>query len=315
MDLNKRIEGSFANPERLQEEIQRFLDQGFAASQLTILTRQDEVRSSVEHTGVPVVVTSDSSSGDTFWDRIVSFFTVEMDDEDEEEQLEERVDEEDVFEEFGIARSTYQRFEEALDEGEYLLLVDEGVPEQQQVSDFLIRDGIVEEEEISMNENKKDQERKAAKPDWVDNDSTKGDVNAHSANAEKDVSKKTIDAQHQAAHPDPQPGVTEGDNVEAEIPQSQHPDPVVDEEGNEVVQHNKEGNHPGKALDQEGSQPGDKDTQLQYDEQDSNPQHQDDADQVSTDPFGGNPEKVAQGEGSEGVEPEYDDSDHTPPAL
>lgn len=310
--MNKRIEGSFADPGYLQEVIQQFLRQGYSARQLTILTRETDLRHAFGESGVPVKIVNDSSSGDTFWNRIVSFFTVELDDDDEDAEagmLEERVDEEDVFEECGIARSSYQRFEEALDSGEHLLLVDEA-PIEQQVSDFLVRDGIIEEGEISMTDKMKDQDKQAATPDWAENDAVKGDVNNHSVQAEKAPA-----SQPHGAHPDPEPGETEGNHVEAEIPASQHPDPEVDEQGNEIVRDDQKEGHPGKAFEKEEGQAPAGSSQLQYDRDDSNPQLQDDSDRISTDPFGGNPEEVAEGEGGEQTEPQYDDSDHTPPAL
>lgn len=315
MNVNKRIEGSFADPGHLREVVQQFLQQGYSAHQLTILTREEALRHELEQSGVMVTVTSDSNSEETFWDRIVSFFTVELDEDEEESALDEKIDEEDVFEEYGIARESYQRFEEALDSGEHLLLVDEA-PVEQQVSDFLVRDGIIEEEEFSMTDNRKDHEKKAATPDWAENDAVKGDVNEHSVHAEKGKNNSSASIPH-GAHPDPDPGETEGNHVEAEVPQSEHPDPEVDEHGNEIVGENKEGSHLGSAFEKKDKKASSSSSssQLQYDKDDSNPQLQDDSGRVSTDPFGGNPEEVAPGEGGEQAEPEYDDNDHTPPAL
>lgn len=188
--MNKRIEGTFVDYQRMLVAINDMLAEGYSAKQLLVITREEEGRRLKEDTTVEVVITSDQE--DSLWDRIVSFFTVEMDeDEDSAEEIEE-VDEEALFEDYGIDSDTYERFEEALDSGEYLLLVDAAPPAHVEHSEFMVRDGIIDEEEVIMDQEKNNQamddQKKSAQPDWAsENDTSTGDVESHSREAEKDI--------------------------------------------------------------------------------------------------------------------------------
>ncbi|UJF15223.1 general stress protein [Jeotgalibaca sp. MA1X17-3] len=187
--MNKRIEGTFADYQRMLVAINDMLAEGYSAKQLLVITREEEGHRLEEDTKVDVVVTSDQE--DSLWDRIVSFFTVEMDEDDSTEEVEE-VDEEKLFEDYGIDSDTYERFEEALDNGEYLLLVDAAPPAHVEHSEFMVRDGIIDEEEDIMDQEKNNQpvddQKKSAQPDWASgNDISTGDVENHSRKAEKDV--------------------------------------------------------------------------------------------------------------------------------
>lgn len=163
--LDKRVEGSFASYDDIQLAIQNMLDQGYTPQQLVVISRNEEARQLVAESAVEVVVTSDEE--ESLWDKIVAFFTVELDDEDEEE----------LFENYGIDEDTYERFEDALENGEYVLLIDSAPPAQQEHTQYLVRDGILPEEEDTMNH---------VKPDWTDaDDNVKGDVEQHSIEAEE----------------------------------------------------------------------------------------------------------------------------------
>lgn len=188
--MNKRIEGTFVDYQRMLVAINDMLSEGYSAEQLLVITREEEGRRLKEDTTVNVVITSDQE--DSLWDRIVSFFTVEMDEDDDSAEETKEVDEEALFEDYGIDSDTYERFEEALDDGEYLLLVDAAPPAHMEHSEFMVRDGIIDEEEDRMDQEKNNQsmddKKRSAQPDWAsEGDASTGDVESHSREAEKNV--------------------------------------------------------------------------------------------------------------------------------
>lgn len=284
--MDKRVEGSFASYQDIQAAIQNMLDQGYTAQQLVVISRNEEARQLVAESAIEVVVTSDEE--ESLWDKIVAFFTVDLDDDDEEE----------LFENYGIDEDTYERFEDALENGEYVLLIDNAPPAQQEHTQYLVRDGILPEEEDTMNH---------VKPDWTDaDDNVKGDVEKHSIEAGKKATH---------SHPDPKPGVSAGDNVKEPIPQSQHPDPPV-EDDDESSEGNEDGEAPDLKEDVTG-QPieaeevdGDPTmadynqnlADMQVDHSDSHPESEEEGTPISTDPFGG--ETIVEDDASD-VEPDY----------
>ena len=301
--MNKRVEGTFSDYEDLKETINNLLGQGYTARQLLVLTRNAEGKRLAEETTVGVTITNDHE--ESLWDKIKSFFTVELDDDGEDD--EDEIDEEDIFEDYGIDEDTYERFEEALEDGEYLLLVDDAPPAQQEHSDFMVRDGIIPEEDHTMNKDFNDKTAKSAKPDWASSDDKpNGDMEQHTIDA-------AIDA---GAHPDPMPGETEADHVEAEIPSSAHPDPLPAQEDapNPDLEEDVTG-EPIEADDPHGDPTMADENQklepMQYDETESHPEADDDDQRVSVDPFGGETEDAD----AENVEPDYEETDKNPPAL
>lgn len=257
--LDKRVEGSFASYDDIQLAIQNMLDQGYTPQQLVVISRNEEARQLVAESAVEVVVTSDEE--ESLWDKIVAFFTVELDDDDD--------DEEDLFENYGIDEDTYERFEDALENGEYVLLIDNAPPAQQEHTQYLVRDGILPEEEDTMNH---------VKPDWTDaDDNVKGDVEKHSIEAGKKATHP---------HPDPKPDVSAGGNA---------PDLKEDVTGQPIEAEEVEGD-PTMADDNQNL------ADMQVDHSDSHPEVEEDGTPISTDPFGG--ETIVEDDASD-VEPDY----------
>ena len=263
--LDKRVEGSFASYDDIQLAIQNMLDQGYTPQQLVVISRNEEARQLVAESAVEVVVTSDEE--ESLWDKIVAFFTVELDDDDEEE----------LFENYGIDEDTYERFEDALENGEYVLLIDNAPPAQQEHTQYLVRDGILPEEEDTMNH---------VKPDWTDaDDNVKGDVEKHSIEAGKKATHP---------HPDPKPGVSAGDEGD-ENEDGEAPDLKEDVTGQPIEAEEVEGD-PTMADDNQNL------ADMQVDHSDSHPEAEEDGTPISTDPFGG--ETVVEDDASD-VEPDY----------
>ena len=263
--LDKRVEGSFASYDDIQLAIQNMLDQGYTPQQLVVISRNEEARQLVAESAVEVVVTSDEE--ESLWDKIVAFFTVELDDDDEEE----------LFENYGIDEDTYERFEDALENGEYVLLIDNAPPAQQEHTQYLVRDGILPEEEDTMNH---------VKPDWTDaDDNVKGDVEKHS-----------IEAGKKATHPhsDPKPDVSAGDEGD-ENEDGEAPDLKEDVTGQPIEAEEVEGD-PTMADDNQNL------ADMQFDHSDSHPEVEEDGTPISTDPFGG--ETIVEDDASD-VEPDY----------
>ena len=255
--LDKRVEGSFASYDDIQLAIQNMLDQGYTPQQLVVISRNEEARQLVAESAVEVVVTSDEE--ESLWDKIVAFFTVELDDDDEEE----------LFENYGIDEDTYERFEDALENGEYVLLIDSAPPVRQEHTQYLVRDGILPEEEDTMNQ---------VKPDWTDaDDNVKGDVEKHSIEAGKKATHP---------HPDPQPEVSAGGDA---------PDLKEEVTGQPIEAEEVEGD-PTMADDNQNL------ADMQFDHSDSHPEEEEDGTPISTDPFGG--ETVVEDDPSN-VEPDY----------
>ena len=265
--LDKRVEGSFASYDDIQLAIQNMLDQGYTPQQLVVISRNEEARQLVAESAVEVVVTSDEE--ESLWDKIVAFFTVELDDDDD--------DEEDLFENYGIDEDTYERFEDALENGEYVLLIDSAPPVRQEHTQYLVRDGILPEEEDTMNH---------VKPDWTDaDDNVKGDVEKHSIEAGKKATHP---------HPDPKPDVSAGDEGD-ENEDGEAPDLKEDVTGQPIEAKEVEGD-PTMADDNQNL------ADMQVDHSDSHPEAEEDGTPISTDPFGG--ETVVEDDASD-VEPDY----------
>ena len=265
--LDKRVEGSFASYDDIQLAIQNMLDQGYTPQQLVVISRNEEARQLVAESAVEVVVTSDEE--ESLWDKIVAFFTVELDDDDD--------DEEELFENYGIDEDTYERFEDALENGEYVLLIDNAPPVRQEHTQYLVRDGILPEEEDTMNH---------VKPDWTDaDDNVKGDVEKHSIEAGKKATHP---------HPDPKPDVSAGDEG-AENEDGEAPDLKEDVTGQPIEAEEVEGD-PTMADDNQNL------ADMQFDHSDSHPEAEEDGTPISTDPFGG--ETVVEDDASD-VEPDY----------
>lgn len=261
--LDKRVEGSFASYDDIQLAIQNMLDQGYTPQQLVVISRNEEARQLVAESAVEVVVTSDEE--ESLWDKIVAFFTVELDDDDEEE----------LFENYGIDEDTYERFEDALENGEYVLLIDNAPPAQQEHTQYLVRDGILPEEEDTMNH---------VKPDWTDaDDNVKGDVEKHS-----------IEAGKKATHPDPKPGVSAGDEGD-ENEDGEAPDLKEDVTGQPIETEEVEGDPTMADYNQNLAD-------MQVDHSDSHPEAEEVGTPISTDPFGG--ETIVEDDASD-VEPDY----------
>lgn len=250
--MNRRIEGAFREYGHLLEAINDLHESGYESKQLLVVTRNDSDSGLTEKTGVEVVVTR----GESLWDKIVSFFTVELDGDDDENEPE---DEEDIFEKFGIDEETYERFEESLENGEYLLLVDTAPPADPEHADFMVRDGIIKEEENA---------KLAARPDWTDADVADGDVPKHSRNAETEgVSEMTEEFKHGEMEPD-----------KTEITESEQP-ALEDEITGEPIE-----------ADTQAGDVTEGDEEVVLDELQHDEVEFPDVDKVSTDPFGGETE-------------------------
>ena len=252
--MNRRIEGAFREYGHLLEAIEDLQESGYEAKQLLVVTRNDSDSGLTEKTGVDVVVTR----GESLWDKIVSFFTVDLAGDDDDDKR-EREDEEDVFENFGIDEDTYERFEDSLENGEYLLLVDTAPPADPDHAEFMVRDGIIKANEEA---------KLAARPDWTDDDTADGDVPKHTITAEMGgEAKMTEEFKHGEIEPD-----------KTEVTKSEPPaleDEITGEPIEADTQHgDATGGDQEVVLDE-----------LQHDEIDFP-----DVDKVSTDPFGGETE-------------------------
>ena len=180
--MDKRIEGTFANQEMLIDEITHLIKQeGYAPEQLLVITRNGKSNYITEETAVQVIITSEVREEDSLWDKIVKFFTVDLDEEEEEA----------IFERYGIDEDTYERFEDALDDGELLLLIDDAAPINDEHAEFLVRDGILPDEKVASAT--ATAAATATKPDWTSADSEEaGDVPAHSIEAEKKLESSEV---------------------------------------------------------------------------------------------------------------------------
>ena len=147
--MNRRIEGTFADVENLKAMIESLRGQGYVPEQILVLTRNKDGAALLEkETSIEVVITNGQE--ESLWDKIVSFFMVATDGDDDDDDDRE----EELFEDYGINEETYERFEDALEDGDYLLLIDDAPPVHQEYSEFMVRDGILPEEDDKVtNEN------------------------------------------------------------------------------------------------------------------------------------------------------------------
>lgn len=303
--MDKRIDGTFINQELIIEEIKHLTkEEGYAPEQLLVITRKATTDFITPETGVEVILTGQGEDDDSLWDKIVNFFTVALDDETEET-------EEAIFEHYGLDEDTYERFEESLEDGELLLLIDDAAPVNDEPSDFLIRDGILPDEDVN------DSKTKTSQPDWVAEDQQyKGDMPAHAVAAEKAIEegaaepamthdemnemvvrdeyemaqlpkeKVTVAAEGAEAHPDVKDPVT-GQPIEAAPVDG---DPTMAEENHEMAD-------------------------MQFDEEESFPEHEETQEQFSKDPFGFDTVVADEGVDADDIPPVYEQPDKKRPAL
>lgn len=272
--MDKRIEGTFANQEMVIDEITHLIKhEGYATEQLLVITRNGKSNFITEETAVQVIITGEDREEDSLWDKIVKFFTVDLDEEEEEA----------IFERYGIDEDTYERFEDALDDGELLLLIDDAAPINDEHAEFLVRDGILPDEKVVP---AAVTAVTATKPDWTPADSEEvGDVPAHSIEAEKklEVTEAEVAAPTQPA--DLTDDIT-GQPIEAETVA----DPAMAEESHHLPE-------------------------MQFDKDASLPEVNEEKEQFSKDPFGGDTVVAEAGEDAEDIEPDYDETDKPKPAL
>ena len=270
--MDKRIEGTFANQEMVIDEITHLIKhEGYAPEQLLVITRNGKSNYITEETAVQVIITGEDREEDSLWDKIVKFFTVDLDEEEEET----------IFERYGIDEDTYERFEDALDDGELLLLIDDAAPVNDEHAEFLVRDGILPDEKIVPVA-----PVTASKPDWTPADSEEvGDVPAHSIEAAKKLEGTEVAAESPTQPADVTDDIT-GQPIEAETVA----DPAMAEESHRLPD-------------------------MQFDKDDSLPEVDEEKEQFSKDPFGGDTVVAEAGEDAEDIEPDYEETDKTKPAL
>lgn len=270
--MDKRIEGTFANQELLVDEITHLIKhEGYAPEQLLVITRKGKSNYITEETSVQVIITGEDREEDSLWDKIVKFFTVDLDEEEEEA----------IFERYGIDEDTYERFEDALDDGELLLLIDDAAPINDEHAEFLVRDGILPDEKAIPAA-----AVVASKPDWTPAESEDvGDVPAHSIEAEKKLESTEVVAASPTQPADVTDDIT-GQPVEAETVA----DPAMVEDSHRLPE-------------------------MQFDPTDSLPESGEEQEQFSKDPFGGDTVAAESGEDAEDIEPDYEETDKPKPAL
>lgn len=317
--MDKRIEGTFANQEMVIDEITHLIKyEGYAPEQLLVITRNGKSNFITEETAVQVIITGEDREEDSLWDKIVKFFTVDLDEEEEEA----------IFERYGIDEDTYERFEDALDDGELLLLIDDAAPINDEHAEFLVRDGILPDEKIVP---AAVTAVTATKPDWTPADSEEvGDVPAHSIEAEKklEVTEAEVAAPTQPA--DVTDDIT-GQPIEEEITTvtATEPDwtPADSEEVGEVAAESP--TQPADLIDDITGQPVEAEKvadpamaeeshhlpEMQFDKDDSLVKFAEEKEQFSKDPFGGDTVVAEAGEDAEDIESDYDETDKPKPAL
>ncbi len=317
--MDKRIDGTFVNQELVIEEINHLIkEEGYAPEQLLVLTRKAKNDFITTETGVQVILTGEDHDDDSLWDKIVNFFTVDMDEEEEEK----------IFESYGIDEDTYERFEDALEDGELLLLIDDAAPVNDEHADFLVRDGIIPDEHAD------EKKAKATQPDWAaEDDTAKGDMPPHAIEAEKE-------SQAVAA------GVMESRADVKETVLPEEAEPVTHGEMNEMVvreEYEVAEIHKVKTTSVSGKiekQPDLKDivtdqpieaeavagdptmaednhemADMQFDKEDSLPELEEAEEQYSKDPFGGDTVVAEEGEDADDIPPVYENPDKKRPAL
>lgn len=270
--MDKRIEGTFANQEMLLDVITHLIKhEGYAPEQLLVITRNGKSNFITEETAVQVIVTGEDREEDSLWDKIVKFFTVDLEEEEEEA----------IFERYGIDEDTYERFEDALDDGELLLLIDDAAPINDEHAEFLVRDGILPDEKAVPVASVT-----ATKPDWASADSEEaGDVPAHSIEAEKQLEVTEVAAASPTQPADVTDDIT-GQRIEAETVA----DPAMAEDSHRLPE-------------------------MWFDKDDSLPELEEEKEQFSKDPFGGDTVAAETGEDAEDIEPDYEETDKPKPAL
>jgi len=273
--MDKRIEGTFANQEMLIDEITHLIKhEGYAPEQLLVITRNGKSNYITEETAVQVIITGEDREEDSLWDKIVKFFTVDLDEEEEEA----------IFERYGIDEDTYERFEDALDDGELLLLIDDAAPINDEHAEFMVRDGILPDEKVVSAT--ATATATATKPDWTSADSEEaGDVPAHSIEA----AKKLFSTEAELATPTAPADVTDditGQPIEAEAVA----DPAMAEDSHHLPE-------------------------LQFDKDDSLPEAAEEKELFSKDPFGGDTVAAEAGEDADDIDPDYEKTDKPKPAL
>jgi len=303
--MDKRIDGTFINQELIIEEIKNLIkEEGYAPEQLLVITRKATTDFITPETGVEVILTGQGEDDDSLWDKIVNFFTVALDDETEET-------EEAIFEHYGLNEDTYERFEESLEDGELLLLIDDAAPVNDEPSDFLIRDGIVPDEEVS------DEITKPSQPDWVAEDQlTKGDMPAHAIAAEKAIEEGA--AEHAMTHDEMNEMVVRDEYEVAQLPKEKitaasegteaHPDVKDAVTGQPIEVAPVEGD---PTMAEENHEMAD----MQFDKEESFPEHEEKQEPFSKDPFGGDTVAADEGEDADDIPPVYEQPDKKRPAL
>ncbi|MGA9518251.1 MAG: general stress protein [Trichococcus sp.] len=273
--MDKRIEGTFANQEMVIDEITHLIKhEGYAPEQLLVITRNGKSNYITEETAVQVIITGEDREEDSLWDKIVKFFTVDLDEEEEEA----------IFERYGIDEDTYERFEDALDDGELLLLIDDAAPINDEHAEFLVRDGILPDEKVvpvaAVTA------ATATKPDWTSADSDEvGDVPAHSIEAAKKLEAIEVAAESPTQPADMTDNIT-GQPIKAESVA----DPAMAEDSHHLPE-------------------------MQFDKDDSLLELDEEKEQFSKDPFGGDTVVAEAGEDAEDIEPDYEETDKPKPAL
>ena len=270
--MDKRIEGTFANQEMVIDEITHLIKhEGYAPEQLLVITRNGKSNYITEETAVQVIITGEDREEDSLWDKIVKFFTVDLDEEEEEA----------IFERYGIDEDTYERFEDALDDGELLLLIDDAAPINDEHAEFLVRDGILSDEKAVPVA-----AATATKPDWISADSEEvGDMPAHSIEAEKKLEVTEVAAASPTQPADVADDIT-GQPINAETVT----DPAMAEDSHRLPE-------------------------MQFDKDDSLPEVEEEKELFSKDPFGGDTVAAEAGEDADDIDPDYEEADKPKPAL
>jgi len=276
--MDKRIEGTFANQELLIDEITHLIKhEGYAPEQLLVITRNGKSNYITEETSVQVIITGEDREEDSLWDKIVKFFTVDLEEEEEEA----------IFERYGIDEDTYERFEDALDDGELLLLIDDAAPINDEHAEFLVRDGILPDEKVAhVAAASAVTGATATKPDWTSADSDEvGDVPAHSIEAAKKLEITEVAAASPTQPADVTDDIT-GQPIEAEAVA----DPAMADDSQRLPE-------------------------LQFDKDDSLPEADEEKELFSKDPFGGDTVAAEAGEDADDIDPDYEETDKPKPAL
>ncbi|CZQ97238.1 heat induced stress protein yflt [Trichococcus palustris] len=310
--MDKRIDGTFVNQELVIEEINHLIkEEGYAPEQLLVLTRKAKNDFITTETGVQVVLTGEDHDDDSLWDKIVNFFTVDMDEEEEEK----------IFESYGIDEDTYERFEDAMENGELLLLIDDAAPVNEEHADFLVRDGILPDEHAE------EKKAMATQPDWAADDTAKGDMPTHAIEAEKESqavaagmteSQADMKEAEPVAHEEMNEMVVREEYEVAEIPkektatvsgESEKQPDLKDIVTDQPIKTAAVAGDPTMAEDNHEM------ADMQFDKEESLPELDETDGQYSKDPFGGETVAAEEGEDADDIPPVYENPDKKRPAL